>query len=397
MTDPQNGSEQAAVRGLIQAVSDELGHDVAPEWQDAARSHPRHHFLPERIWLEADGAYSSIGLRDDPEAWFAAAYTDAPVITQINDGSEPDDPAEAWPSSSLSAPSVVFGMLGMLDLRDGMTVLEIGTASGYTAALLCHRLGNDRVVTVELDPVLAGRGEKNLQAAGCSPTVVCGDGLLGHAPAAPYDRVVSTCSVRRVPPEWISQTTPGGVILTPWDNPWICWGLLRLTVGEDGVAVGRFSPHSSFMLARTQRDDVQLFRDVVKDDHWADVSETVLPRRSVVRGDAAFAVGHRIGDIWHAWQDTPVDGVADRLWISSTDRASWAAVDHDGSDDDRFTVRQYGPRRLWDEIEAAYRWWLDHDRPGPERFGLTVTPEGHRAWLDTPTDWWPLPPFMREP
>lgn len=49
-------------------------------------------------------------------------------------------------------------------------------------------------------------------------------------------------------------------------------------------------------------------------------------------------------------------------------------------------IYQSGPRRLWDEVEAAYRWWDGHDRPGFERFGLTVTAEGQRAWLDTPSN-----------
>jgi hypothetical protein len=49
-------------------------------------------------------------------------------------------------------------------------------------------------------------------------------------------------------------------------------------------------------------------------------------------------------------------------------------------------VHQSGPRRLWDEVEAAYRWWVDVGRPGVERFGLDVGPEGEYAWLDSPAN-----------
>ncbi|MGW6413135.1 hypothetical protein ACWF95_39345 [Streptomyces vinaceus] len=49
-------------------------------------------------------------------------------------------------------------------------------------------------------------------------------------------------------------------------------------------------------------------------------------------------------------------GVADRLWAAKTDAASWAAVDHDGGEEDRFTVHQNGPRRPWDEAGEAHRW-----------------------------------------
>ncbi|WP_329563019.1 hypothetical protein [Kitasatospora sp. NBC_01266] len=97
----------------------------------------------------------------------------------------------------------------------------------------------------------------------------------------------------------------------------------------------------------------------------------------------------RLGDVWHAWQVEPLDGVASRLWVATTDATSWAAVDYDGSREQEFVVYQHGPRRLWDEVEAAYRWWAAQRKPGPGRFGLTVTSDGtHRAWLDAPASAW---------
>ncbi|MFI0742797.1 hypothetical protein ACH4PU_32650 [Streptomyces sp. NPDC021100] len=45
---------------------------------------------------------------------------------------------------------------------------------------------------------------------------------------------------------------------------------------------------------------------------------------------------------------------------------------------------QYGPRRLWDEVEAAYRWWQEHDRPGLGRLGLTIDDLGPHIWVDAP-------------
>ncbi|WP_035850634.1 hypothetical protein [Kitasatospora azatica] len=94
-----------------------------------------------------------------------------------------------------------------------------------------------------------------------------------------------------------------------------------------------------------------------------------------------------------------MEGVQDRLWLVTIDGTSWAAVDHDGGDHDEFTVHQYGPRRLWNEVEAAYLWWLEKGRRGPEPFGLTLTPDGrHRGWLDEPATSWPLGPHpVRQP
>ncbi|MFJ4667319.1 methyltransferase domain-containing protein [Kitasatospora purpeofusca] len=285
------------------------------------------------------------------------------------------DPGTAKPSSSASAPLIVVRMLRDLDVRPGMRVLEIGTGTGWNAALLAHRLGPGSVVPVEIDAEVARQAWASLNAAGLGMEVVHGDGADGWSRRAPYDRIVSTCSVRRVPWEWIEQTESGGIVLTPWDNPMICWGLLKLTVGPDG-AEGRFSPHSAFVLMRTQRQDLRIFRDVVRDDHVPEESRTSVDPEHVTgdQWEARFALGLCLGDVWTAWEED-----AARLWVATTDARSWAAVDPGGR------VRQYGPRRLWDEVEAAHLCWEEQGRPGPERFGWTVTAEGQWGWLDDPT------------
>jgi hypothetical protein len=59
---------------------------------------------------------------------------------------------------------------------------------------------------------------------------------------------------------------------------------------------------------------------------------------------------------------------------------------------DPWTVHQFGPRRMWDEVAAAYAWWQDAGRPTPDRHGLTVAPDGAHTWIDTPDDErrWPV-------
>ncbi|MFD4536490.1 methyltransferase domain-containing protein [Kitasatospora sp. NPDC058397] len=387
MPEHEGQPEQAAVRGLLSAVGKELGRDVAPEWAAAAEAAPRSWFLADRVWLDdGNGGYTPCDRASDPEGWNKAAYADVPVVTQVNDGKDPD--ADPWPSSSASAPSIVFRMLEMLDLRDGMTVLEIGTGTGLTAAYLSHRLGSPNVVSVEVDAQVATRARTSLANAGFSPEVVCGDGTRGWGLRAPYDRVSVTCALQGVPEALVRQTRPGGLILTPWDNPWVCWGLLRLSVAEDGSAEGRFSPYSAFMLARNQRTDLRIYRDVVRDEHVPDESHTELPAHGIAedRWDLAFTIGVHLGNVWTAWDDDPdVDGVARRLWLATTDATSWAAVDRADDGSSGYTVWQYGKRRLWDEVAQAHAWWIGHGEPGPERFGLTATPQGeHRYWLDSP-------------
>lgn len=377
--------EQAAMRGLLGSVNEDLGAPVAPAWAEAFWATPRHAFLPNTVWVGED--LEGCSRQEAPEVWLRHAYEDNSVVTQVNDG-QAAKPGERWASCSASAPSIVFRMLDMLDVATGHNVLEIGTGTGWNAGLLAYRLGSGQVTTIEVDPALAAQAAVRLKNVGLEPRVICGDGALGHEEGGPYDRIIATCSVRSIPPAWIAQAKPGGVILTPWESPWLCYGLLRLTVDGYDAASGSFSPHSAFMLMRGQRTDMRIYRDVVRDDHVPEESSVTLSPWAVAGDDwsAQFAIGLQLGDVWCTWHDDPdVEGVASRLWLATTDATAWAAVDWDGHSEERFTVWEYGPRRLWSEVEAAYRWWDSVGRPGPERFGMTVAPDGeHSAWLDVP-------------
>ncbi|MEV7109661.1 methyltransferase domain-containing protein [Streptomyces anulatus] len=376
--------------GLLGSVNESLGAPMAPAWESAFRGVPRHAFLPGTVWTGDDLVECS--RETDPEDWLRHAYADTAVVTQINDGRAVEEEGR-WASCSASAPSIVFRMLDMLDVRAGHRVLEIGSGTGWNAALLAHRLGPGQVVTVEVDPALAARATASLEGAGLGARVIQGDGARGHAADGPYDRVIATCSVRTVPPAWIAQTRPGGVVLVPWESPWICYGLLRLTVDGYGGASGFFSPHSAFMLLRGQRTDLRIYRDVVDDDHVPVESTTRLSPGAVAGEDwsAQFAIGLQLPHVWRTWHDDPdVEGVASRLWLATTDATSWAAVDVDRRAADRFAVWEYGTRPLWEMAQAAYGWWCEAGCPGPERFGLTITPDGMRVpWLDVPDN--PVP------
>ncbi|MYX02561.1 MULTISPECIES: methyltransferase domain-containing protein [unclassified Streptomyces] len=383
--DEQTAVVPALCAGLLGSVNESLGAPMAPAWEAAFRGVPRHAFLPGTVWVGDELAECS--RESAPAEWLGHAYADTAVVTQVNDGDTPA-PGERWASCSASAPSIVFRMLDLLDVRAGHRVLEIGTGTGWNAALLAHRLGPGRVTTIEVDPALAADAGGRLEDMGLDVRAVHGDGALGHETGEPYDRIIATCSVRTVPPAWIAQTRPGGVVLVPWDSPWFCYGLLRLTVDGYGGASGFFSPHSAFMLLRGQRTDLRIYRDVVRDSHVPEESTTRLSPWAVAGEDwaAQFAIGLQLPHVWRAWHENPdVEGVDSRLWLADTDATSWAAVDLDGRTADRFTVWEHGPRRLWEAVEAAYGWWREAGSPGPERFGMTVAPDGtHVPWLDVP-------------
>jgi SAM-dependent methyltransferase len=103
-------------------------------------------------------------------------------------------------TSSTSMPSVVAEMLHALRIEPGMSVLELGTGTGWNAALLAHRLGAQNVTLIEIDPDISAHARRALASAGYGAvTVITGDGALGYDVRAPYDRVLSTACVYRVP------------------------------------------------------------------------------------------------------------------------------------------------------------------------------------------------------
>lgn len=96
---------------------------------------------------------------------------------------------------------------------------------------------------------------------------------------------------------------------------------------------------------------------------------------------AHFAVGLQVRDIVRVLAEKR-DGVQPVWFHSLRDRSCAVVMFEDGADSAR--VFHAGPRPVWDEVKAAWHWWDHSGRPDYERFGLTVTAEGHTAWLDTP-------------
>lgn len=99
-------------------------------------------------------------------------------------------------STAISQPGLVATMTDMLDIREGHKVLEIGTATGYQAAILKRCVGSSGSVTsVEIDEQLCEVAKRNIAQANVGDvTIVHADGSIGYPPNAPYDRILSTAS-----------------------------------------------------------------------------------------------------------------------------------------------------------------------------------------------------------
>jgi hypothetical protein len=266
----------------------------------------------------------------------------------------------------------------MLDVKDENTVLEIGTGSGYNAALLCERLGADRVTSIDLHTGFVEGARAALASSGYAPALAVADGYDGYAARAPYDRVIATCSVPRIPAAWVDQLAPFGVIVAPLTN--------HLLVGLHGHADGSLSGGGSsaaFMPLRSPRLPLEPDSEVVQQvgdtrplDEWFQRFLTSFPT-AAPNFFAGLAIPDlRFGGVWAAGpnQEPALAGHAD---------GSWARVRREANSS--YLVAQGGPRRLWDLYEAAIQEWSGLGRPVWQRFGMTITPDRRQViWLDHP-------------
>jgi protein-L-isoaspartate(D-aspartate) O-methyltransferase len=115
---------------------------------------------------------------------------------------------------TISQPFIVALMTDMLDLQAEDVVLEIGTGSGYQAAVLAYLVR--QVYSVEAVPELARSARAHLEALGCRNVEVrIGDGHRGWPEHAPYDAIMVTAAAREIPPALLEQLKPGGRMMIP--------------------------------------------------------------------------------------------------------------------------------------------------------------------------------------
>ncbi|MGW4032447.1 methyltransferase domain-containing protein [Streptomyces sp. NPDC004838] len=350
---------------------------IPPGWEGAVGSVRRELFLPDTIEVHGRAVSRSC----HPEQWLDHVYGDLPLTTQVNDGNGTPEGGYRLPTSSSSMPSVMLQMLGLLRAEPGHTVLEAGAGTGYNAAWLAHRLGGDRVTSVDIDPGLVERAVRNVTAAGYTPRIVHGDADQGWPPGAPYDRLIATYAVPVSPYAWVEQV-PRGRIVAPWGGSFFPHSFVTVQT-EGGVGRGRFSGFPSFMRTRNDRPHRGYLADFLHHTDQVDVGRTALNPLDVVGdADALFFIGLALPTVWHLLVEAGDGSGESTWWLLADDRASWASADYVPGQDD-YAVEQYGSRRLWDELETAYRAWERLERPERGRAGLTVDCEGQRVWLDS--------------
>lgn len=135
---------------------------------------------------------------------------------------------------TISQPAVVAMMTDALELKPSHTVLEVGTGSGYHAAILGHIAG--QVVSVERFRTLAELAAGRLKELGLDNVeVFIADGMLGYPARAPFDRIVLNAAVGEVPEALFEQLKPGGILVAPVGPAEATQMLTRYRKSEEGL------------------------------------------------------------------------------------------------------------------------------------------------------------------
>lgn len=371
MTDWQNGPHILTQQLVDIQVLDE-------SWRAAFEATPRHLFVP-RFYRQDMSVVEGSDPRDYDE-WLRTVYSDQSLITQYSPVRGTD---VMWPTSSSTKPSLMARMLRLLDVNDGDRVLEVGTGTGYNTALLCHRLGDHNVASIDVNPDLVATARIHLAELGWYPKLVSGDGAQGIPELAPFDRIIATCAVPTVPPSWISQLHQRGIIVSDLRGE-LASNLIVLHKADEDTVQGRFLPiPGHFMWLRPHADNPLRDQNVVAatiNRDGAIERSTRLDPVLLDHPDLRFMLQWHRPSIQEIWRTQRVN--TELLCIRSRD-GGWVEVDTTARGG-RYVVTEVGSAHIWEYVETAADNWLRLGRPPADRFGLTATSQRYSLWLDTP-------------
>lgn len=131
-----------------------------------------------------------------------------------------DNPLDIGYGQTISAPHMVAIICEKLNLKKGQKILEIGSGSGYNAAIISNIIGkNGKLFSIERIPSLADFAKSNLKKSKIENVeIILGDGSLGFSKEAPFDRIYLTCATPRIPQNLIKQLKDPGKLIAPVGN-----------------------------------------------------------------------------------------------------------------------------------------------------------------------------------
>ncbi|MFC9591561.1 methyltransferase domain-containing protein [Streptomyces sp. NPDC056944] len=298
-------------------------------------------------------------LRDgpsDPDAWLKAAYADRSLVTRVGslhaDQATSDDRPKGLPTSSATLPSLVVRMLRHGRLGCGLSTLDLGTGAGGLTAYASHRLGDQNVTSLDVDPYLVDAAGVRLAAMGYHPKMVTAD-ATEHVPGT-YDRIVSTVGL------------PAGQGLRPILAALAPGGRIATTLGRTCLILTGWKEANGDVVGRVERDMAGFMSTRSGADYPPALTELFDTARKE-EGEERSTGRYPVVNVAEAWEvrsmlEVVVPGLEAAYEASGRTRAaflvhpdgSWARAVAEWADPPE--VHQGGPRRLWTELERIRNW-----------------------------------------
>lgn len=350
-----------------------------PALEQAFLHMPREVFVPcfyEQEMADHSMVWKLVCADDlDREGYLTAVYRNQSLVTKLDE--------RHWPVSSSSQPAVMAKMLEALAVQPGQRVLEIGTGSGYNAAVLATLTGEgSQVVTIERDAELAATAKAALERVfGPAVTVIVGDGVAGWSPGAPYDRIIATASAPTLPMAWVEQLRPNGKLVMDLQGS---LASRFLVVEKTATEVsGHFLPEPlHFMPLETEA--INPPHTKLANLLQQGCQATFMQEHDTVFPEALFDPAFR----WFVQWRIPGCQLSKR---KQTQRGTGSVIHsilviepksqalvrfQKQQEEDRWRGEVYGSAQFWQELQQAYETFHMLGEPDQEQYQLVVEEEG---------------------
>jgi protein-L-isoaspartate O-methyltransferase len=293
----------------------------------------------------------------------------------------PLDPWGRQVPTTIAPPTNLLVMaLQALDLFDGADVLELGTGTGHTTALLTQRLGDHHVTSVDIDLDLHRTATRHLHARDLRPTLLVGDSGA-PPPRANFDRVLVEHEIPTVPPSWVTLVRPRGALLARISGGLGVGGhdLLRRPDGGEPILSGPFlpwtgplAPHRAPAHRRSVRRPPEPVADVSR------TSSTPFPPSALADGSALALLAQLVLPPSVQARRRASGDATWATYLQDRD-GSRAEISHELGHRGRYDVRWAGTVRLPSAVEHAHDLWHRLGTPPLTAFGVTADAKNARV------------------